>query len=152
MNQCFLKTRFMKRLKARSGSFLLRSRPNRKPNKYRIWPYIPYLFRQINSPLGVVLQSCWMIWFGGRDGTGIGLTGAVCAGGTYKGGFWLNCGGGDCGTVKWGGGGNTYPWPKAAVAAHNIIDAIAIRIESLLFGTNCNPAQHCTRNWMEQIP
>jgi len=41
-----------------------------------------YRFRQINSPLGVTLQSCWMIWFGGRDGTGIGLTGAVCAGGT----------------------------------------------------------------------
>lgn len=91
-----------------------------------------YRFRQSHIPLGVIFQSCWMIWFGGRDGTGIGLTGAVCAGGTYTGGLWLNCGGGDCGTVKWGGGGNTYPWAEATVAAHKKIDAIATRIKSLL--------------------
>lgn len=82
MSQCFLKTRFMKRLKARSGSFLRRSRPNKNPNKYRTAPYILYLFRHSMLPFGKTLQSCWMIWFGGREGTGIGLTGAVCAGGT----------------------------------------------------------------------
>lgn len=67
------------------------------------------------------------------------------------GALWMG-GAGDCGTVSFGGGGNTYPWPKATIATHKKIDTTATRIFTLLDRLNCSGRQHCMRNWMEPKP
>lgn len=111
-----------------------------------------YRLRHKYSPLGVTLQSCWMMRCGGDAGIddGGGLVGAFTPVHLTGGGGTI-AGPGDCGMgAILGGGGKTYPWARTVVETHNRIDAIAMRMKVLLFG-DCRPIQHCTRNWMRVV-
>ena len=102
--------------------------------------------------LGVTLQSCWMMRFGGGAGTedGGGLVGEVSPVHLMGGGATI-LGGGDwtIGAI-FGGGGKTYAWARTTAEMHSRIAAIAKRIKVLLF-CDCRTDRYCMRYWIRAV-